>query len=174
MRQMKQTGRHATAEEIDAMAEIRQRAAYRVARVWLERVVLHHPRPFTRGLYVSIYEAGIVFRSSFMGLARGRPTIGEALRDRDVEESVALALVDVGAFVGTVRDSHTGEMYLACNVRANALRALDMSRKQVAAMDVMAERERAVAAAVRAAAADLQEGADRVREAMRKPRLTTH
>jgi hypothetical protein len=138
-RQPINTFRDATADEVAAMNEIRHRPAYALCRVWLDQAIAGHPAPFTKGLLIDIGSVTVLFKAAWIGLDRDgprmRPTIGAALADDDAEVSVALALHDAGAVVALARGRYTGDLVLCCNMRENALRALELTRKQLAAHD---------------------------------------
>lgn len=114
------TRREPTAADVELIGDIRQRPAYHLACVWLERLLKHSSQPCTKGLRVGIESVAVLIRASIQRRAPDRPMTTAAFADPDLSLALLVALADLGFAVDERRDSF-GHRHLACNVRDRAM-----------------------------------------------------
>lgn len=127
---MKSTARRKTSATLTAddraqgeaiVAEVRRRDAYHLARAWLDRFVLSNARPRTKGVLVGVGSVALLLRASLQGREKGRPMIASAMADRDLGETLIVALIDSGFRVEDRPQRWLPGRYVACNVSEAAL-----------------------------------------------------
>ena len=107
----------------DEHAEIRKLTTYHLARLWLSDLADPDGKlPLTERVRLAVVTVADEMRSTVLADPRRHPTTYAALNDPRLGESMAIALVDMGAVVDQMPTQRLDASVLACNLDEPAVR----------------------------------------------------